>query len=106
MPQLGRDGPIRANHGRVNDATCPRASRTCQYWEADRMAHRYTTQVAGDVQRDGVGVELLSETGAAVAEVFRSDRDHAVVLNTYGNDIPLEAVEVLLARARVALEPF
>lgn len=70
------------------------------------MAYRYTTQVASDVVRDGLGVELLSETGDVAAEVFRSDRDHTVVLNTFSYDIPLEAIEYLMARAKRELDPF
>jgi hypothetical protein len=70
------------------------------------MAHRYTTQTASDVMRDGLGVELLSESGEPVAEVFRSDREHTVVLNTFSFDVPLEAVELLIARAKERLEPF
>ena len=70
------------------------------------MTHRYQTRVASDVIRDGLGVELLSEAGEVVAEVFRSDRDHTVVVNTFSYDVPLEAIEQLLARAKDRLEPF
>ena len=70
------------------------------------MAHRYTTQTASDVNRDGLGVELLSETGDSVAEVFRSDREHTLILNTFSHDVPIEAVELLIARAKERLEPF
>jgi hypothetical protein len=70
------------------------------------MAHNYTTQVASDVNRDGVGVELLSETGEVVAEVFRSDRDRTVLVNTFSFDVPLRALELLLARANERLNPF
>ena len=70
------------------------------------MTHRYTTQVASDVNRDGIGIELLSESGQVVAEVFRSDTDRTVVVNTFSYDVPLAAFEQLLARARDRLEPF
>jgi hypothetical protein len=70
------------------------------------MGHRYSTQVASDVVRDGLGVELLSESGDVVAEVFRSDRDRTVMLSTFSYDIPLEAIDTLLARARQRLDPF
>lgn len=70
------------------------------------MAHRYSMQVASDVIRDGLGVELLNESGDVVAEVFRSDRDRSVVLNTFSYDVPLEAIELLLARAKERLDPF
>jgi hypothetical protein len=70
------------------------------------MAHRYTTQIVSDCERDGLGVELLSEDGDIVSEVFRSDRHHIAVLNTFCNDIPLEAIERLIARAKLELDPF
>jgi len=70
------------------------------------MSHNYATQVASDIDRDGVGVELLSETGEVVAEVFRSDRDHTAVVNTFSFDVPLRALELLLAQANARLNPF
>jgi hypothetical protein len=70
------------------------------------MAHNYTTQVASDIHRDGLGVELLSENGEVVAEVFRSDHDHTVLVNTFSFDVPLRALELLLARAKERLNPF
>jgi len=70
------------------------------------MSHRYKTQVASDAGRDGLGVELLNETGDVVAEIFRSDRDHTVLMSTFSYDIPLEAIELLIARAKEKLEPF
>jgi hypothetical protein len=70
------------------------------------MSHVYTTQVASDIDRDGLGVELLDEARNVVAEVFRSDREHTVCVNTFSNEIPLEALEQLLTRARERLEPF
>jgi hypothetical protein len=70
------------------------------------MAHRYQTQVVSDVVRDGLGLELVGESGDIVAEVFRSDRERTVVLNTFSYDVPLEAIEMLLAQARERLDPF
>ena len=70
------------------------------------MAHRYRTRVVSDVIRDGIGVELLSDSGDVVAEVFRSDGDHTVVLNTFSYDVPLEAIGLLLTSANERLEPF
>ena len=70
------------------------------------MAHQYSTQVASDVDRDGLGVELLNEHLEVVAEVFRSDRNRTLVLNTFSYDVPLEAIELLVARAKDRLEPF
>jgi hypothetical protein len=65
----------------------------------------FTTQVASDVIRDGLGVELLAN-GQVVAEIFRCDADHSLVLNTFGNDIPLVELERLISRARGRLDVF
>lgn len=68
--------------------------------------HSYKTQVASDIIRDGLGVELLDETGTVVAEVFRCDRDHTIVVTTFTYDIPLQAMEQLISLAKDRLEPF
>ena len=68
--------------------------------------HSYKTQVASDIIRDGLGVELLDEGGNVVAEVFRCDRDHTINVTTFTNDIPFQAMEQLLLRARERLDPF
>jgi hypothetical protein len=70
------------------------------------MTHRYNTQVASDIVRDGIGVELLDESGRVVAEAFRSDRNHTIVVNTSSFDVPLAALEQLLLRAKERLDPF
>jgi len=67
---------------------------------------RFATQIASDVIRNGLGVELLDSTGEIIAEVFRSDANHTVNLSTFGNDVPLHAMEELIKHARVALDPF
>jgi hypothetical protein len=43
----------------------------------------------------------MSERGgkAGIAEVFYSDETGEFVLNTFGNDIPLEAIEWIAATA-------
>jgi hypothetical protein len=64
---------------------------------------RFTTQIASDLTRDGLGVELLDPAGEVIAEVFRSDANHTVTLSTFDNDVPLDAIEQLIERARVAL---
>ena len=65
----------------------------------------FATQVASDVIRDGLGVELLAN-GEVVAEVFRCDADRSLVLNTFGNDVPLVEIERLILRARNRLDAF
>ena len=44
--------------------------------------------------------------GEVVAEVFRSDRDRTVLVNTFSFNVPLRAMEQLLARAKDRLNPF
>lgn len=66
---------------------------------------QFTTQVASDVIRDGLGVELVSPSGAVVAEVFRCDADKSVVVRTF-EDVPLQAIQHLIQRAELALDPF
>ena len=67
---------------------------------------KYRIQIASDIIRDGLGVELLGEGQNPVAEVFRSDKDLTLALNTFGNDIPVNILEDLLAYAKHTLEPF
>ncbi|WP_440221766.1 hypothetical protein ACQQ2N_11755 [Dokdonella sp. MW10] len=66
----------------------------------------WRTQIASDVIRDGLGVELLNAAGDVVAEVFRCDADHTVLFHSYVTAIPLYAVDLLLARAKERLDPF
>ena len=61
--------------------------------------------VASDVIRDGLGVELVAG-GETVAEVFRCDADHSLVITTFNNDVPLVAIEELIAVARARLRAF
>ena len=63
-------------------------------------------QVASDIQRDGLGVELIAADGDVVAEVFRSDSDHTLIATTFSHDIPLIALEKLISYARERLGEF
>lgn len=65
----------------------------------------FRKQVASDVVRDGLGVELLSGDHV-VAEVFRCDSDYSLIITTFGNDLPLVAIEELIAVARDRLREF
>ncbi len=67
---------------------------------------KHSFQVASDIIRDGLGVELLDSGGDVVAEIFRCDKDHSLVVSTFGNDIPMQVMEKLLEKARTNLEPF
>jgi hypothetical protein len=65
----------------------------------------FRKQLASDVVRDGLGLELLSGD-QVVAEVFRCDADHSLIITTFGNDVPLIAIEELIAEARLRLGEF
>jgi hypothetical protein len=62
-------------------------------------------QTASDVQRDGLGVELIA-ADKVVAEVFRCDADHTLIVTTFGHDLPLVTIEELMAYARERLGAF
>jgi hypothetical protein len=47
------------------------------------MDHKYRTQIASDIVRDGLGVELIDEDGTVVAEISRSDRDQTLTFATF-----------------------
>ena len=65
----------------------------------------WRTQVASDLVRDGLGVELLNAAGDVVAEVFRGDVDGAMTLNTFNNPLPVDVVDHLIRVARERLPP-
>ena len=66
----------------------------------------WSTQVASDIVRDGLGVELLDSKNQVVAEVFRCDADHTVSFTQYVEQVPLHAIELLIDRAKERLDPF
>lgn len=63
-------------------------------------------QVASDINRDGLGLELLDASDNVVAEVFRCDADNTLYLNTFAFDISVQDIDALLARAREELGSF
>lgn len=65
----------------------------------------FQVQTASDIIRDGLGVELLSN-GSVVAEVFRCDANKTVTITTFNHDLPLVAIEQLIAYARERLTAF
>jgi hypothetical protein len=65
----------------------------------------FRMQTASDINRDGLGVELLADE-KVVAEVFRCDTDRTLIMTTFGNDIPLVALEGLISYARQRLDEF
>jgi hypothetical protein len=66
----------------------------------------WKVQLASDVVRDGLGLELLGEPHRVAAEVFRCDADHTVTIRVYEDDIPDDVLRELVERARERLDPF
>ena len=63
-------------------------------------------QLASDVVRDGLGLELLGDADCVAAEVFRCDADHTVTIRLFESGIPEDVLEELVLRARERLDPF
>jgi hypothetical protein len=61
-------------------------------------------QVASDIIRDGLGLELLKDENV-VAEVFRCDADKTVTVAVH-EPVSLRELEALLVEARRRLDPF
>ena len=70
------------------------------------MTPPWKTQWASDVTRDGLGLELLDDSGNVVAEVFRCDADHTVTTRVFAFNVPASVVEELIQSARSGLGPF
>ncbi|MHA6887035.1 hypothetical protein [Ralstonia pseudosolanacearum] len=66
----------------------------------------FQLQVASDVQRDGLGLELLNDSGEVVAEVFRSDANNSLEVSFFEDGLPFVEVERLLRIARTELGIF
>jgi hypothetical protein len=66
----------------------------------------FQTQVVSDIERGGLGIELVPVGGMAAAEVFRCDVDHTLSVTTFAEAVPLYALEMLIQRAKVELDPF
>ena len=67
----------------------------------------YRLQIASDVLRDGLGVELIDErTREVVAEVFRRDSDNKLLFTAFTQDLPFIEIERLMAIARSELVMF
>jgi hypothetical protein len=71
-----------------------------------KVLGKWSTQVASDIIRDGLGVELLNPEGHVVAEVFRCDANHTVSFAQFVEGVPLHAIDLLLGQARERLDPF
>ena len=68
--------------------------------------HDFKMMTASDILRDGLGVELLDNSGAVIAEVFRSDRKRTVTITTFSGEVPLTAMQELIRYALERLDPF
>jgi hypothetical protein len=66
----------------------------------------FTFQIASDIVRDGLGIELLDATGEVVAEVFRSDGDKTILVRLPTRALPPAVAEELMHVARQKLDPF
>ncbi|GGC94019.1 hypothetical protein [Undibacterium terreum] len=66
----------------------------------------YRFQVASDVIRDGLGVELTDSNGDVLAEVFRCDADNSLKISMFAENLPFAMVEKLVLIARDELVAF
>lgn len=66
----------------------------------------WTMQIASDVIRDGLGLELVDSSGDIAAEVFRCDADHSVTVRRFDDSVPDDVLAELVDHARRCLSPF
>lgn len=66
----------------------------------------YRFQVASDVIRDGLGVELVDDKGNVLAEVFRRDADNSMSVSLFVTEISFPQVEKLVRITRKKLVSF
>lgn len=70
------------------------------------LTEGYGTVRGSDVQRDGMFLELTdARTGKVVAEVFYSDSTNQMTLSLFQQDLPVDVVELLIAKAKRELPP-
>ena len=68
--------------------------------------HEYECTMGSDVHRDGMYLELNRagrEHEGALAEVFYSDVDGAMMFSGYAADLPLEVIDWFIAEAKKRL---
>ena len=66
----------------------------------------WKTQLASDIIRNGIGLELMDPSSFVVAEVFRCDSSKKAIVTTFNNDIPLEIFDHYYQEALIRLDPF
>lgn len=77
-----------------------------QHMDREYEGVRYTTLVASDVQRDGIGLELhwhWQNQDNVIAEAFFAEEAETWTLNTFACDVPLELIEQLISEAKERL---
>ena len=67
---------------------------------------KYMYQIASNIDRDGLGIELIDEQCNVLAEVFRCDKDHTLTFKALASDLPFVQVEKLISMARGELVAF
>ena len=82
----------------------PGSAKTGPSRKSKKMEYRF--QVASDVIRDGLGVELAETDGNVLAEVFRCDTDRSLKISLFCDELPFSQVEKLVQMAREELSPF
>lgn len=70
------------------------------------MTPPWALQIASDLKRDGLAVELLDQSRDVVAEVFRCDADKTVKVNLFRQDVPDVIVRELIEEAMGRLGTF
>lgn len=65
----------------------------------------WSLQVAGDILRDGISLELIDPRDDIVGEVFRSDALHIVTV-LIERTVPVDVREWFLAKAATTLDEF
>ncbi|MGZ2747768.1 hypothetical protein [Burkholderia stagnalis] len=67
---------------------------------------KYRIQVASDVLRDGLGIELTDADANVLAEVFRCDADNSLTISLFSEALPFAQIEELVLLAREELVSF
>jgi hypothetical protein len=66
----------------------------------EHNADVFTLLFGSDVRRNGTYVELSStKLGHGIPEIFQSDLNGQIVINTFNNDIPLPVIQWMISEA-------
>ncbi|HTR42689.1 MAG TPA: hypothetical protein VMH87_13840 [Pseudomonadales bacterium] len=72
--------------------------------KTDFQGHYYSTVIASDLQRDGMGLELYRD-GKLIAEVFYSDATGKFTISLFEKNLPMPVIEDYIAEAHTCLPP-